>query len=123
MKPYHTNIRDEAAKNDYFRRVLFTSDSAQLVVMSLKPGEDIGLETHDLDQYLFFEQGNGTMVLDGQESSFSAGDVVVVPKGTEHNFTNTSDGDMKLFTVYAPPEHPDGTIHETKAEAEAHEHH
>ncbi len=122
MKPYQANIKELAKQNEYFREVLFTSNTAQLVVMSIKPGEDIGMETHELDQYLFFVKGSGKAVLNGEESTFSKNDVVVVPRGTEHNFINTGDEDLKLFTIYAPPEHPDGTVHKTKAEAEAAHH-
>lgn len=119
MKPYHTNITEQSVQNTYFRHVLFTSNTAQLVVMSLLPEEEIGMETHELDQYLFFVQGTGKAILNGEESNFGPGDAYVVPRGTEHNFINTGQEDVKLFTVYAPPEHPDGTIHKTKAEADA----
>ncbi len=120
-KPYQINIDQKTKQNQYFREVLFTTDHAQLVVMNLKPGEEIGLEAHQLDQYLFFTQGSGETLLDGNSGTFNAGDVVVVPQGTEHNFTNTGSGEVKLFTVYAPSEHPDGTVHKTKAEADADE--
>lgn len=119
MQPYHANITDKTNQNTYFRQVLFTSNHAQLVVMSLKPGEEIGMEVHEVDQYLFFLQGTGRAILNGQESNFSPGDVYVVPNGTEHNFINSGDGEVKLYTIYAPAEHPDGTVHKTKAEAEA----
>ena len=120
----YSNIADMAQQNDNFRKVLFTNKHSQGVLMSLKPGEDIGLETHEqTDQILYFIAGSGTAVVGGEEHAIAAGDVVDVPAGTEHNFTNTGDADLKLFTVYAPPEHPDGTVHATKAEAEAAEHH
>ena len=118
-QPYQINIDQKTNQNQYFREVLTTTDHAQLVVMSLKLGEEIGLETHNLDQYLFFVQGSGETRLDGKIGTFEAGDVVVVPQGTEHNFTNTGTEEVKLFTVYAPAEHTDGTIHKTKAEADA----
>ena len=122
MKGYITNIEKAALENEYFRQVLFTDTNVQLVVMSLKPGEDIGEEVHQLDQFIRVEAGEGKSVLDGVEHELKDGYVVVIPKGTRHNIINTSASKpMKLYTVYAPPNHKDGTIHKTKAEAEVDE--
>lgn len=125
MAGYHTNIEKKTEKNKYFREVLFTSRLSQLVVMSLKPREEIGLETHsDTDQFIRVEEGTGKAILDGQVYRLKAGSAIVIPAGTEHNVVNTSTKDpLKLYTLYTPPEHPDGTIHKTKEEAEAAEHH
>lgn len=119
----YQNIKQLAKENNDFRRVVFTNKHSQLVLMSLKPGEEIGLEVHDqLDQILYFIEGSGKAVLAGQEMEFTAGDVANVPAGIEHNFINTGTGPLKLFTIYSPPEHEDGTVHQTKAEADAAEH-
>ncbi|MFN7130467.1 MAG: cupin domain-containing protein [Myxococcales bacterium] len=115
---YQVNVHDATLANEDFRRVLYTTDKTQLVVMSVLPGEDIGLETHDLDQVLVFVSGTGEALLNGQRSPIKPGDVVVVPTGTEHNFINTGDEPLKLYTVYSPPEHPPGTVHLTRADAE-----
>lgn len=115
---YSTDVRRAALENEDFRRVLYTTDRTQLVLMSVQPGDDIGLETHDLDQVLYFVAGKGYSLLGGKRGEIGPGTLVVVPAGTEHNFVNTGDEPLKLFTVYAPPEHPDGTVHRTKAEAE-----
>jgi mannose-6-phosphate isomerase-like protein (cupin superfamily) len=124
MAGYHTNIEKKSLENNFFREVLFTAPHTQLVVMALKPGEDIGLETHsDTDQFIRVETGQGKAVLDGKEYALKDGSAVVIPSGTEHNIINTSStAPLKLYTIYAPPEHPDGTIHKTKAEAEVYEH-
>ena len=121
MAGYHVDIEKKTEKNDYFREVLFTGPHSQLVVMSLNVGEDIGLETHpDTDQFIRIEEGKGKAVLDGEEFELEDGSAIVIPAGTQHNVINTSSKKaMKLYTVYTPPEHPDGTIHKTKAEAEA----
>ena len=123
MTGYLTNIEEETLKNAKFRRVLFTGPHAQLVVMTLKPGEDIGLESHDdVDQFIRVEAGRGTALLDGKEHVVEDGTAVVIPAGTRHNIINSSRTEaLKLYTIYSPPEHPDGTVHETKAEADAHE--
>jgi len=114
----YSNIAKMAEQNENFRKVLFTNKHSQVVLMSLNPGEDIGLETHEHnDQILYFVSGSGTAKVNGEDHAISEGDVVDVPAGAEHNFSNTGDSPMKLFTVYAPPEHEAGTIHETKAEA------
>lgn len=123
MAGYSVNIEDRTQKNNFFREVLFTGPNSQLVVMALKPGEDIGVETHDdVDQFIRVESGTGKAILDGKEHKLEDGVAVVIPAGTEHNIINTSQSEpMKLYTVYTPPEHPDGTVHKTKAEAEAYE--
>src|SRR3989344_6098060 len=122
MKGYVANIEERSLANEYFREVLYTDDRVQLVVMSLKPLEDIGEEVHNLDQFIRVEKGSGTAVLDRVEHTIGDGFAVIVPKGARHNIINTSDTEpMKLYTVYAPPNHKDGTIHKTKAEAVADE--
>jgi mannose-6-phosphate isomerase-like protein (cupin superfamily) len=122
MKGYITNIEEATLRNEYFRQVLFTDTNVQLVVMSLKPGEDIGEEVHQLDQFIRVEAGEGRSILDGVEHELKDGYAIVIPKGTRHNIINTSsDKPMKLYTLYAPPNHKDGTIHKTKADAEADE--
>jgi len=118
----YQNIEQQAKDNDNFRKVIFTNTHSQLVLMSILPGEDIGAEVHHVDQILFFISGQGTAIVNGDEKHVGAGDVVDVPAGAEHNFINTGTEALKLYTVYAPAEHPDGTIHRTKAEAEAAEH-
>lgn len=125
MAGYHVDIEKKTEENEYFREVLFTGPLSQLVVMSLKPGEEIGLETHgDTDQFIRVEEGHGKAILDGQEYKLEDGSAIVIPAGTEHNVINTSSKEaLKLYTIYTPPEHADGTIHKTKAEAEAAEHH
>ncbi len=122
MKGYVANIEEKALQNSYFREVLYTDERVQLVVMSLLPGEEIGAEVHNLDQFIRVEKGTGTAVLDGVTHTIGDGSAVVVPKGTLHNIINTSSTEpMKLYTLYAPPNHKDGTIHKTKADAEADE--
>ena len=126
MSGYSINIEEATLDNEYFRKVLFTGPKSQLVLMALRPGEDIGLETHpDIDQFIRVEAGEGLAVIDGQEFALEDGTAIVIPAGAEHNVTNVSDTELlQLYTVYTPPEHPDGTIHRTKAEADAahHEH-
>jgi len=126
MTGYVGPIEKETLENDYFRKVLFTGPFSQLVVMCLQPGEEIGNEMHsDVDQFFRIEQGEAKFVLNNDEEHIvHDGDAVVVPAGTWHNVINNSDTEaMKLYTVYTPPEHPAGTIHKTKAEADAAEHH
>ena len=126
MSGYSINIEEATLDNEYFRKVLFTGPKSQLVLMALRPGEDIGLETHpDIDQFIRVEAGEGLAVIDGQELALEDGTAIVIPAGAEHNVTNVSKSELlQLYTVYTPPEHPDGTIHRTKAEADAahHEH-
>lgn len=123
MSGYIANIEEKTQANDYFREVLFTAPHCQLVVMSLNPNEEIGEETHaDVDQFLRVESGEGKAVLDGEERNLSDGDCVVVPAGTKHNIINASaNSALKLYTIYTPPEHRDGTIHKTRADALADE--
>ncbi len=119
MTGYLQNIEEITLKNEYFRQVLFTGEFTQLVVMSLAPAEAIGVEVHkNVDQFFRIEAGAGTVVMNGQEQQFKAGDAFIVPSGTEHNVINSStDAPLKLYTLYSPPHHKDGTIHKTKAEA------
>ena len=118
-KPHITNIVKETEENTYFRKVLFTGTRSQLVVMDIPPGGEVGEETHIYtEQTLFFLSGTGKAVLDGKESLISAGDVVVVTPGTKHNFINTGIDSLKIYTVYAPPNHIDGRVHVTKADAD-----
>ncbi len=122
MKGYIANIEELSLANEYFRKVLYTDTRLQLVVMSLLPGEEIGAEVHKLDQFIRVEKGTGKAVLDGVEHGIADGSVVVIPQGTLHNIINTSGSEpMKLYTLYAPPNHRDGVVHKTKAEAEADE--
>ncbi|MCR4324749.1 MAG: cupin domain-containing protein [Candidatus Curtissbacteria bacterium] len=124
MKGLVTNIEKTTLENNDFRRVLYTAKNSQLVVMSLKPGEAIGEEVHDLDQFLRIEKGKGKTILNGQETPIKDGSAIIVPQGTKHNVVNTSQTeDLKLYTVYSPPNHKDGTVHHTKAETEASEEH
>jgi mannose-6-phosphate isomerase-like protein (cupin superfamily) len=123
MAGYSINIEDKTLDNENFREVLYTAPHSQLVVMTLKPGEEIGLETHDdRDQFIRVEEGEGVAILGGQEYELEDGTAIVIPAGTEHNVINTSDDEkLRLYTVYSPAEHPDGTIHRTKAEADEYE--
>jgi len=124
MKGYVHNIEGETLANGNFRKVLYTDERLQLVVMALQPGEDIGMEVHRLDQFLRIESGEGKAILDGEEQAIADGSVVIVPAGTNHNIVNTSsDKPMKLYTLYAPPNHAPGTVHKTKADAEKDEEH
>ena len=119
MKGFIKDIESIVDKNDAFRRVLYTAKNCQLVVMALKPKEDIGEEVHTLDQFFRIEEGTGEAVLDGVHTPISAGFVVLVPAGTKHNIINTGSGPLKVYTLYAPPNHRDGVVHQTRAEAEA----
>jgi len=122
MKGYVENIEKLSIENENFRKVLYTAKSSQLVLMSLKPGEDIGEEVHTLDQFFRVEKGTGKAVLDGVEHEISDGTAVVVPAGAMHNIINTSvDAPLKLYTIYSPPNHRDGVFHATKEQAEADE--
>lgn len=118
MTGFVINIEEKSLQNDYFREVLFTTDKSQLVVMALKPGEEIGMEVHpEHDQFIKIESGKGKAIMNGEEHEISDGSAVVIPAGTQHNVINTSEGVMKLYTIYTPPEHKPGTIHKTKEEA------
>jgi mannose-6-phosphate isomerase-like protein (cupin superfamily) len=117
---FNEDIVKRAKANSYFREVLATGPHSQVVVMNIPPGGDIGEEVHDdVDQVLVFVQGRGKAILNGHESTVGPDRLVHVPAGTRHNFVNTGAIDLRLYTIYAPPEHEPGTIHKTKAEAEA----
>ncbi len=118
MKGFVKNIEEIASKNSNFRQVLYTAKNCQLVVMSLKPGEEIGMELHHLDQFFRVEEGMGEAILDGVHTKINAGFAILVPAGTNHNFVNTGKAPLKLYTLYAPPNHKDGTVHHTRADAE-----
>ena len=113
------DIEDLAVKNDAFRRVLYTAKHCQLVVMALGPGEEIGTEVHTLDQFFRVEAGTGDAILDGVRTAIRAGFAVVVPAGATHNIINTGSVPLKLYTLYAPPNHRDGVVHHSRADAEA----
>ena len=121
MKGYSTAIETETKKNTDFRRVLYTGKYSQLVLMNLKPMEEIGMETHhDRDQFFRFEEGEGKVIIDGVEYKVKDGDAVIVPAGAKHNVLNTSKKlELKLYTIYSPPEHQDKVVRHTKADAEA----
>jgi len=126
MAAYVGSIEKTSEKNKYFRKVLFTGQHLQLVVMCLQPKEEIGNEVHaDVDQFFRIEEGEARFVFEGKEKhTVRAGEAVVVPAGTFHNVINTSaTKPLKLYTIYTPPNHPEGTVHKTKAEAESAEHH
>ena len=113
------DVKRAAKENSFFRKVLVTASKSQVVLMSLRPGEEIGTEVHQGDQLLYAVKGRATAVIDRTSEPFEKGTMFCVPAGTEHNVINTGDEPFKLFTVYAPPQHAAGTIHETKADAEA----
>ena len=119
MKGFVQDIEALAIKNEYFRQVLYTAKFCQLVVMALKPAEEIGAEVHKLDQFFRVEEGSGEAVLDGVRSPIKSGFAVIVPAGTNHNIINTGSVPLKLYTLYSPPNHRDGVIHRTRADAEA----
>lgn len=121
MKGYKDNIEKISKENNYFRQVLFTGQHQQLVVMSLLPNEEIGMEVHEItDQFFRIEKGEGKIIADGEETIIKEGDAVVITAGTQHNIINTSPTEsLKLYTIYSPPHHKDKIIHKTKAEAMA----
>ena len=119
MKGFVQDIESLAVQNDDFRQVLYTAQNCQLVLMALKPAEEIGAEVHTLDQFFRVEEGTGEAVLDGERTVISAGFAVLVPAGAKHNIINTGTVALKLYTLYAPPNHRDGVIHHTRAAAEA----
>ena len=125
MKGYVTNLEKETTRNNDFRHVIYTGKYSQLVLMNLKPAEEIGEEIHeDVDQFFRFEKGEGKVTIDGAEHLVRDGDGVIVPAGAKHNVVNTSrNSDLKLYTIYSPPEHQDGVIRRTKKEAMASEEH
>jgi len=117
-KGFVQDIEKLTRRNDDFRRVLYTAKNLQLGVMSLPPGEHIGLERHDVDQFFRVEEGTGEVLISGQRSPIGAGSAIVVPAGNQHDFFNTGNTALKLYTIYAPPNHRDGVVHHTKADAE-----
>ena len=123
MKGFHSNIEKSTLENDSFRKVLYTGKHSQLVLMSLKPKEEIGLEVHaDNDQFFRFEKGQGKCIIDGNEYSVSDGTAIVVPAGANHNIVNVSETEsLKLYTIYSPAHHKDGIVRASKEEAEAQE--
>jgi mannose-6-phosphate isomerase-like protein (cupin superfamily) len=124
MKGFHTNIEKQTLDNPNFRKVIFTGNHSQLVLMTLQPNEEIGMEVHnENDQFFRFESGEGKVIVEGDEFDVSEGDAVVIPSGTSHNVINTSaENPLKLYTLYSPAHHPDGTIHATKEDAEKADH-
>ena len=123
MPTINEDIARQAMENTDFRREIITNKHTQVVLMSIEPGDDIGEETHEGDQILYFVSGSGDAVLNGEKSRIAKGSLVSVPAGVLHNFVNTGSEPLKLYTIYAPPEEPVGTVHRTKAEADAAEHH
>jgi len=118
MKGFVQDIESLAVRNDDFRRVLYTAKHCQLVLMALKPGEEIGAEVHTLDQFFRVEEGTGEAVLDGQRTAVRSGFAILVPAGARHNIVNTGSAPLKLYTLYAPPNHRDRVVHHTRADAE-----
>ncbi|MDD5144701.1 MAG: cupin domain-containing protein [Candidatus Pacebacteria bacterium] len=125
MKGFITNIEKDTLDNEFFRKVIFTASRSQVVLMSLKPGEEIGSEVHEnIDQFFRFEKGEGKAVIEGEEFFIKDGTAVVIPAGTEHNIINISATEpLKLYTIYSPPNHQNGIVHATKEEAEKSEEH
>jgi len=120
-KGFVTNIEEDTLGNDNFRKVLYTGENSQLVLMSLKEGEDIGEEVHTVDQFFRIDQGEGKTIINGEEHSISDGFSISIPAGAKHNIINTGTEDLKLYSLYSPPQHEDGTVHTTKEEAMADE--
>ena len=118
MKGYLENIESIAINNKEFRQVIYTAKNCQLVVMALKPKEEIGAEVHKLDQFFRVEEGTGEALLDGVKKEISPGFAVLVPAGMKHNIINTGSVPLKLYTIYSPPNHRDGVVHHTPADAE-----
>lgn len=121
MKGFSANIEQETLANDNFRKVLYTGKHSQLVLMNLKPNEEIGMEVHpDNDQFFRFEKGEGKCIIDGNEYELKDGSAIVVPSGAQHNIINTSSSEpLKLYTIYSPAHHQDGVVRATKEEAVA----
>lgn len=118
MKGFHANIEEETLKNENFRKVLYTGNHSQLVLMSLNVKEEIGMEVHeDNDQFFRFEKGEGKVIIDGNEYKIKDGDAIIVPAGAKHNVINTGKEKLKLYTIYSPAHHKDGIIRKTKKEA------
>ncbi len=123
MKGFIKDIEEIAVKNENFRKVLYTAKNCQLVIMSLKPKEEIGMEVHKLDQFFRVEKGSGEAIMDGATTKIKAGFAVLVPAGANHNIVNTGRTPMKLYTLYSPPNHRDGVVHKTRAAAEKDDEH
>lgn len=123
MKGFIADIEKRTEENRDFRRVVYTGAHIQLVLMSLEPGEELGEEIHETtDQFFRIEEGKGTVTIDGRETGVESDVAIIVPAGGRHNIKNTGHKPLKFYTLYAPPQHPDGTVHHTKAEAELAEH-
>lgn len=122
MRGYHVELEQETLANENFRKVLFTAEHMQLVLMTLQAGEEIGMETHEEhDQFIRVEEGEGRAIIGEDEFVLKDGSAVVIPAGNAHNILNTGEGRLKLYTLYGPPEHSDGTVHANKAEADKYE--
>lgn len=116
METMRIELKDVAKENEYFRQVLFTGIHSQLVVMALRPGEEIGEEVHEVDQFIYAVKGEGQAILAGVAAPFEKGEALCVPAGSLHNVRNTGDGPMKLFTIYSPPQHAAGTVEKYKSD-------
>lgn len=116
MKGYILNLEEETINNTDYRRVLYTAHNTQLVLMSINPGDEIGVEVHELDQFIRVEEGTATVMLDGAEHTLKDDWAVVIPAGAEHNVINTGSEPLKLYSLYSPPEHKHGTVHSTKSD-------
>ena len=116
MNGYVTNIEKATLENENYRKVLYTAKNSQLVLMTIQPGDEIGVETHELDQFIRFEAGKASVTLDGVEHRVEDDWAVVIPAGAEHNVVNTGDVSLRLYSIYSPPEHKDGTVHASKAD-------
>ena len=116
MKGYIGNIEKETLENTDYRRVIYTAKHSQLVLMNLQPGEEIGEEVHELDQFIRIESGNAKAILNGEEHELEDDFAIIVPAGMAHNVVNTGEAELKLYSIYSPPEHKHGTVHKTKAD-------
>lgn len=122
MKPYHANIEEETLNNEYYRKVLYTAKQMQLVVMTLQKGEIIPMEVHhDIDQFIRVEEGKAKVQIDDEFFELEDDHVIIIPAESKHEVTNVGEGTLKLYSIYTPPEHPDGTVHKDFAEAEKYE--
>lgn len=117
LKGFVTNIENDTVKNKNFRKVLYTAKNTQLVLMSLKPKEDIGDEVHDVDQFFRIDAGSGKVIINDIEHKISNGFAIIVPAGAKHNIINDGKEDLKLYSLYCPPHHADGTVHHKKTDA------
>jgi mannose-6-phosphate isomerase-like protein (cupin superfamily) len=119
MAPFNKDMVELATKNDFFQKEVYLDNNIQIVLMSIPAGEDIGMETHRADQSTYFVAGSGQAIVDDVKSKVGPNQLVVIPKGAEHNIINNGSGPLKLFSIYAPPAEPKGVAHKTKADAEA----